>query len=303
MDIINIPLGWILAGIYWLVGNYGFTLILFTLVMKMILLPLNFKQQKSMVQTTLLQPKLKALEKQYGDNKEKYSEEMMKLYKKHGVNPMAGCLPLLLQFPILIGLYNVIRYPLFYMRHIPNETIAQLSAQYGVTSPPVNAQIELAHKMFLNGEPMGINFNFFGLDLSQTPQFGFNLPNLGISWLWLIPIIAAVTTFLSSKLMNIGIPKETSDPNKPKRPPKPGEKDPNQTANTMTMFMPFMTLWFTFIMPTGISLYWIAGNVIQVAQQYIINRHYVPKIKERMSRENEELESNRKKRKNNRRSR
>ena len=155
--------------------------------------------------------------------------------------------------------------------------------------------------MFVEGQQFGINFNFLGLDLSQTPKFDLSAPMLGVSWIWLIPVAAALTTWMSSKLMNIGIDKP--EEKKSTRPPKPGEKDPNETANTMTNIMPFMTLWFTFMVPSGVSIYWIAGNLIQVCQQYIINRHYVPKIKERMSLENEKLESNRKKRKNSRRGR
>ena len=99
--------------------------------------------------------------------------------------------------------------------------------------------------------------------------------------------------------MNIGIVKteEEKQAEANKRPPKPGETDPNQTANSMTKFMPLLTLWFTFIMPAGISIYWIAGNILQIIQQFAINRYYVPKMKERMLLENEEPKNYRKKRK------
>ncbi len=302
MDIIRIPLGFILRVIYLLVRNYGLALIIFTIITKMLLLPLNFKQQKSLVQTNLLKPKLDALQKQYGDNKEKYSEEMMKLYKKYGVNPMAGCLPLLIQFPILFALYEVVRKPISYIWG-QKGAITELFTKYGIAETSrVNGEIELAKKLFTEGHEWGINFNFLGLDLSQTPTFNLASPTFGIDWIWLLPIIAALTTWASSKLMNIGADKPNEE-KKSTRPPKPGEKDPNATANTMTKIMPLMTAWFAFMVPAGISIYWISTNIIQVGQQYIINRHYVPKIKERMSMENEKFENSRKKRKNGRRGR
>jgi len=307
MDIINKPLGWLMWLIYTIVRNYGVALIIFTIVMRLILLPLNFKQQKSMAQTQLIKPKMDALQKQYGDDKEKLNEETMKLYKKHGVNPLSGCLPLLIQFPILFALYNVIRKPLTYIYSLSADNINGFITQFSIPANDQNAQIKVAKCLFDIGDKFGINFNFLGLDLSQTPTFNLNAPMFGITPIIVIPIVAALTTYLSSKFMNIGMPKEPKkDDDKPKRPPKPGEKDADaaqSTAKTMTTIMPLMTLWFTFMMPSGISVYWIAGNVIQIGQQYIINRHYVPKIKERMAIENEELESNRKKRKNGRRSR
>ncbi len=289
--------------IYLVVQNYGWALIIFTIITKMLLMPLTFKQQKSMVQTNLLKPKLDALQKQYGDNKEKYSEEMMKLYKKYGVNPMSGCLPLLIQFPILFALYEVVRKPISYIWG-QKDALAELFAKYGISAgnTNVNGEIELAKKLFTEGHQWGINFNFLWLDLSQTPTFDMTSPTLGISWIWILPVIAGLTTWASSKLMNIGVDKPAEE-KKSTRPPKPGEKDPNATANTMTNIMPFMTAWFAFMVPAGISIYWIATNIIQVGQQYFINRHYVPKLKERMSLENEKLENSRKKRKNGRRSR
>lgn len=302
-----VPLGWILKVIYLLVQNYGFALLLFTLVARLLLLPLNFKQQKSMVQMNLIKPKLDAIQKQYANNQQKMSEETMKAYKKYGINPAAGCLPLLIQFPILFALYDVIRRPLTYMWRAPAEEITKLIEKFKIASPEnVNGQIELAKKLFDAGHEWGINFNFLGLDLSMTPKLDLSSPTLGISLIWLVPIIAALTTWLSSKLMNVGMDKEKKEENsKPvsTRPPRPGEKKTDstaQTANTMTNIMPFMTLWFAFIVPAGLGLYWIAGNLIQIAQQYIVNRHYVPKLKERMSLENEKLENNRKKSKKHR---
>ncbi|MBR2471366.1 MAG: YidC/Oxa1 family membrane protein insertase [Clostridia bacterium] len=293
---ISVPLGYLMSFIYGFVQNYGVSLLIFTLITRLILLPLYIKQQKSMVQMNILKPKMDALQKQYGDNKEKLGEETMKLYKKHGVSPFSGCLPLLIQFPLLIALYDVIRKPLTYIWYMSQDTINALSAQF-VSGKVAYPEIEISRNLV--GQYGYTNFNFLGLDLGLTPTFNLNAPMFGIDWIWIIPILAALTTYLSSKFMNIGIVKteEEKEAEANKRPPKPGETDPNQTANSMTKFMPFLTLWFTFIMPAGISIYWIAGNILQIIQQFAINRYYVPKMKERMLLENEEPKNYRKKRK------
>ena len=292
-DIICIPLGWLLKYIYLLVQNYGTSIILFTLITKFILFPLTLKQQKTMAQTQLIKPKLDALQKQYGDNREKFSEEGMKLYKKYNISPFSGCLPMLIQLPIILALYYVIREPLTYIWGQSADVIAALIKEYGITAAKGSEEIALTAKLAEQGKQFAINYGFLGLDLSVTPEF--KNPN----FIWVIPALAGLTTWLSSKLMNVATQKKDENPNK--RPPRPGEKDPNQTTNTMMNIMPFMTVWFAFMLPAGVGLYWIASNIFQMGQQFVLNKYYVPKIKERMAIENDELDSARKGRKNPRR--
>ncbi|KNZ42558.1 YidC/Oxa1 family membrane protein insertase [Acetobacterium bakii] len=111
MDFLYQSFGWILLQIYNIIGNYGWAIIVFTLLIKAILLPLNIKQTKSMKDMQRLQPEIQKLSKKYKNNKEKLNEETLKLYKTFKVNPAGGCLPLLIQFPILIGLYGTLRAP------------------------------------------------------------------------------------------------------------------------------------------------------------------------------------------------
>jgi len=290
-DIICIPLGWLLKYIYLFVQNYGFAIILFTLITKFILFPLTIKQQKTMAQTQLLQPKLTALQKQYGDNREKFSEESMKLYKKYGVSPFSGCLPMLIQLPIILALYYVIREPLTYIWGQSADTVAALIKEYGITAAKGSEEIALTAKLAELGKEFAINYGFFGLDLSITPQF--KNPNI----IWVIPALAGITTWLSTKLTQVTADKKKEDDGKPKRPPRPGEKSPNANTNTMMNIMPFMTVWFAFMLPAGVGLYWIASNIFQMGQQFVLNKYYVPKIRERMAIENDELDSARKGRK------
>ncbi|MFA7636617.1 MAG: YidC/Oxa1 family membrane protein insertase [Monoglobales bacterium] len=288
---LGIPLGWLLKIIYQFVENYGAAIIIFTIVTKFILFPLSLKQQKTMAQTQIIKPKLDALQKQYGDNKEKFSEESMKLYKKHGISPFSGCLPMLIQLPIILALYYVIKEPLHYIWGQTEAVIAQLCAENGIEVVKNGThQIALTAKFAAEGKPFAINYNFLGLDLSRTPTLK------QIDFIWIIPALAGLTTWLSSKLMSAGTQKKEEKANK--RPPRPGEKDPTQTTNAMMNIMPFMTVWFAFMLPAGVGLYWIASNIFQLGQQYVLNRYYVPKIRERMAIENEELDSARKGRKN-----
>ena len=125
-DIINVPIGYLFKWIYYVVGNYGWTIILFTLIMKLILFPLTLKQQRSMKKTQAIQPKLAKIQEQYKYDQEKLNQETMKLYQEAGVNPMGGCLPMLIQFPILIALYNIIRKPISYVMMLSNDVIMQI---------------------------------------------------------------------------------------------------------------------------------------------------------------------------------
>src|SRR5919198_3799585 len=104
-------LGWFLSHLYDLIPNYGMAIILLTVAIRVLLLPLGLKQIRSMQAMQALQPQIKALQQKYKGNKQKLNEEMMKLYKERGVNPLAGCLPMLLQIPVLIALYSVLRFP------------------------------------------------------------------------------------------------------------------------------------------------------------------------------------------------
>lgn len=285
--------GWLLKIIYQLVENYGVSIIIFTLITKFILFPLTLKQQKTMAQTNLIKPQLDALQKQYGDNREKFSEESMKLYKKYGISPFSGCLPMLIQLPIIFALYKVIREPLAYIFNLSGDEITNLIANSKALLEGVKVgseQIVLTAKI----HEYLINYNLFGLDLSITPEL--KNPNI----IWIIPALAGLTTWLSSKFMQAGAEKKKKEEEtKPKRPPRPGEKkqDPNATTNTMMNVMPFMTVWFAFMLPAGVGLYWIASNIFQIGQQYVLNKFYVPKIRERMAIENEQLDSARKGRK------
>lgn len=291
--IITIPLGYVLDFIYQFVGNYGWSLIVFTLFIKLILLPLGLKQQKSATKMQQIQPKVAELQKKYANDQQKLSEETMKLYKEYGANPAGGCLPLLIQLPILFGLYRVIYSPLTYMLHFDADKVTELTNRYladaslvekfgEITGRAANqAQIVLAKAFDL------INFNFLGMDISASPSIS------KISVLWLIPIVATVTTYFSGKIttmMNGGDKKKDKEKDangevKKERVLSPDQKTSKTSSNSaesmtksMTYMMPLMTLWITFTLPAALGVYWIVSNVISLLQTILLNGYYKNKL-------------------------
>ncbi len=264
MGVISRPFGMLLQWLNSMVGNYGVALILFTVIVRVILLPLAIKQQKSMLETQKIQPEMAKIREKYKNDKEKLNEETMKLYKEHNVNPAGGCLPLLIQFPIIIGLFSVIRNPLTYMFNLTHEQIEKLANLVNVVINTKNSyEIQIAQKLtpdILQSADISnvgmINFNFLGINLGDTPNMSI------INLLWIIPVLAAVTTYLSTKVMSS----------------VSGNQNANDSAastmKTMNMIFPFMTAWFAFSMPAGVGLYWILGNIIQIPQQILLNRYF-----------------------------
>ncbi len=276
--------GYVLNFIYGFVSNYGVSIILLTLFIKIILLPLTLKQQKSMTKMQRIQPKLKEIQEKYKDDKDKSAQETMKLYKEYDVSPMGGCLPLLIQFPILIAFYNVIREPVQYMLGFSEGKIAEMIKALGIKSGG-GAQIELAKAEKL------INFDFLGLDLSANPWdevkaiFSGDFKVAAFAAL-IIPILACVTTYLTSKVssaMNKSKKEEKKVESKPQRVLSAEQKTGN--ANTgesmtksMTYMMPLMTLFFTFTLPAAMGLYWTVSNVLSMVQTILLNNYYNKKL-------------------------
>ncbi|MBC8537037.1 YidC/Oxa1 family membrane protein insertase [Feifania hominis] len=284
--ILNQPLGWVIKFCYDLVNNYGLAIILFTILVKLILFPLGIKQQKGSIAMLRMKPKEEAIRKKYAKDKEKLNQALMELYQDEGYSPMAGCLPLLIQFPIIFSLYKIINEPLTYILNLSQDTIRAIDAalNLGMIDKPGYIQIPIAEAMYHNADkiahllPEGvkpIDFNFFGINLAETPSF------TKISLLWLIPILAGVMAWVSGWYMQ-------------KMNPAP------QQANmkTMNLVMPIMSLIFCFQMPAGVGLYWSMSSVMSMVQSWGLNLIYNPKkIIAQMEEEERQKEEIRKKKK------
>ena len=263
-SIIGYPLGWVMWFIYNFLGNsYVLSLLLFTIFTRLLMLPSTIKQQKNMVKNAMFKPKLDALQKKYGKNKEKYQEEMMKLYEKEGYNPMSGCLPMLIQFPILFGLIDVVYKPLTHILRLPGEVIDKIVEISGL--PAMRAQVwALGHISELEGQLsadviekiQSIDMNFLGMNLGENPTWAWNM-------LLLVPILSGATAFISSFIST----KFTS---------ASMEGQGGGMMKGMMLTMPLLSVWISFSVPAGVGLYWIFSNVISTVQTVIMHKIYDP---------------------------
>ena len=289
-DIIRVPFGYLLEWLYQFTSNYGLALILFSLVVKLVLLPLSIKSKKSMLKMSRLAPLTKAIEAKCGDDKQKYQQEVMALYKEEGVSTTGGCLWSFIPLLILFPLYYVIREPLTYMLHNSrsiseaivayihasgvdlgkNSYYAQLAAagHLGEFIPELK---ELA--LFSGAKLREMNFSFLGIELSGIPTWRFwTCEGWGEIGLFLIPVFSAgfqAISMVISQKMNNQVATNAD-----------GEKDAaaaktaNQTTATMLIMMPLMSLWIGYSMPAAISIYWIAQAVFGMVQEIILNNHF-----------------------------
>ena len=299
MDILNIPFGYILSFCHMLLPNYALALLLFALIMKIILFPLGIKQQKNMVKQAALRPKEMAIRKRYAGRtdkptQQKMNEEVMNLYQKENFNPMGGCLPVLLQFPIIIALYNVIRNPLTYICRIGDRV-------QGIKDALVNLNLMTVtengiYKVAATGATVSGEIDFIGLirdnassltealgdfDVSRLPNFGIfgnaidlaQTPRLSeVSWLLLIPIITFAAVFFSMKLT-----RKFSY----QAPQQNGGDSAALSMKIMDLTMPLFSVWITFTVPAVIGLYWIYQNILGVAQQIALSKMYpIPQFTE-----------------------
>ena len=273
MEFIKIPFGYLLDWLYQFTANYGIALILFSLILKVILLPMNIKSKKSMLRMSRVAPLAKALEAQYGDDKVKYQQEVTKLYKEEGVSTTGGCLWSFIPLLILLPLYYVIREPITYMMHIAAEHAEQIvelikgEIEFGgnafyhqlVAAGHITEFADLIKQTIPELKDMvleSIDFSFFGINLSDRPTWQFWTLTDWNGWgLFLLPVISGASNILSmwvNQKMNNKV--VTNDK---------GEQDEaaaktNQSMNTMMWTMPLVSVWIGFSMPAAVTVYWIA---------------------------------------------
>lgn len=225
-----------LLGLYSVLGGqFWLAIIIFTIVVRILMTPLMLPQQRSAKKMQELQPRLQELQKKYAKDREKLAQEQMKLYREAGVNPMGGCLPLLIQFPIWIGLYQSIIQALGY------QPLQLLGLSENIYSFP-----------FLQSlwAQVPLNRYFLGMDLALTPQ------QLG-GLTYALPILVAFTSWLQSKMTT-----------------PPGSGSDSQAASmnqSMILMMPLMFGFFSLSFATGLSLYFIVSNIIGIVTQGFIS--------------------------------
>lgn len=271
-------LGYLLWFFYTLIHNYGIAILLFTIVTKIILFPFSIKQQKSMAANSKMAAKQKEIQKRYANDKMKMQEEMQKLYDQEGVSPASGCLPMLLPFPIMIGIYYTVLYPLQNALHIGIDSINKATTLLsqipgvGTTFNSMYGQMEIIkhfdqlrpHLTMFTGDELdriaslSSGFNFLGLNLLDTPQSsGF------FSFMWLIPVLCLATSLISQVAMTKM---------------QPG-MDQQQGCMKATLYiMPLFSAWIAYTLPGAVGFYWIIQTVVSFVQTLVLRKFYSPAL-------------------------
>ncbi len=280
-EFLAVPFGWVLSGLYSLTDSYLLSIFLLTLVVRLLILPASVKQQKNSAKQVRLQTKVNKIKQKYAGNQQKIQEETQALYQREGFSAAnMGCTSLMIPMIVMIGLYGVIYTPLTSVLRFSSDTVNQIKEVMGIVATGNSkragnmVELEILSKftdfkdklvdVIGSGEldelaKLKENFTLFGMDLTATPNAKeFNV-------LWLIPILSFATAMASSIFMFIKQRKQNPEMAK------------NPTMGCMTFMSPMMSLWFTFMFPAGVGVYWIMSNVISFVQQVVLSALYSPK--------------------------
>lgn len=280
-ELISIPLGLLMQLCYQITSSYGIAIIIFTLLTKIILFPLNIMIQKNSIKMIKIQPELNTIAAQYPNDPDKVSAEQLKLYKRENYRPLAGLIPMMIQIPLVLGVMRVIYNPLRHILRLPQNVIAALTAHtmeiLGLTEAGGSIQVS-AINLIQNPEYADsfLALNMEGADIRsiiQTiQQFDMNFCGINLSsvpslhvWnaLLLVPVIAGLSSaFLCVCQNRVNVlQREQSFWGK----------------WGMTIFLVLFSLYFGLIVPAGVGIYWAASNVFAVAAMYVVNWLYKPR--------------------------
>lgn len=266
--------GYILNFLYNYLQNYGWAIIIFSVLLKLVLLPFTIKQQKTMKKTAKVQEKLKDIQLKYRNDPEKLNRETLDLYKREKVSPFSGCISAILQLLIFLSVFYLVSRPLTYMKKVDNKIIedykTELTEKGEASSYP---EIKIIETKSGEDENVNINMGFLGLDLSKVPT-----QNLNDYKVYIIPILYIITTFVNIKI-SMALTQNKKDKKEVKKKEKEdGEETTEeqlesmqQMSNSMNYMMPIMSIAIAMIAPLGLSLYWFVSNLLQLLERVIIN--------------------------------
>jgi len=289
--------GYLLKCLYGLVNNYGLAIILFTVIIKLLLLPLSIKQHKTMKKSSKLQEKMKVIQFKYKNDPEKMNQQVMELYKNEKMSPFSGCLTTIIQLLLLLSIFYLVRNPLTYMEKISkdeiNKYVTQLQEE-GKSVSSVYPEIDLIREYNWlkeknpeddNIDKVNLQMNFVGLDLSKIPQ-----QNMADYTVYIIPILYIISSFISIRMTTSMQVKQNT-----KKEPviMEDESDKNidenskelvaveeknevdnvmQTNKMMSWMMPIMSISIAFVAPLGLALYWLISNILMILERLILNK-------------------------------
>ena len=262
--------GYILNVIYNVVNNYGAAIIIFTIILKLAMLPISIKQQKTLKKSAKLQVKVKEIQEKYSNDQVRQSQEMMDLYKKENMSPFSGCLTSIIQIIIVISVFYLVSKPLTYMKHVDQELLNSYSTEISDSSGELLRYPEISiikEKGYLD-EKVNLNMNFLGLDLSDVPTQNYKDPRV-----YIIPGLYVITSIISTKLTT-SLNKKSKKENTIKEEDKPKEKEQDameEMNRQMTIMMPGRAVSIALIAPLGLALYWLVSNILMIVERLVIN--------------------------------
>ena len=289
--------GFVLNFIYELVSNYGIAIILFSILIKMAMLPISIKQQKTMKKSLKIQEKMKEIQNKYKNNPEKLNQETLELYKTENMSPFSGCFSAIAQIILLFAVFYLVRSPLTYMKKVEKETIdkyTKIIHEYNLSDNSSYPEIDLIREIdnirnLKNKEnveqtegktdlseikeseleQIQINMDFMGLNLAQVPSQSND-------WkAYIIPVLYVLVSVLSMKITNPTSPKPEPVENKEEKSlTKPEEEfDPMAQMNkNMNMMFPIMYLVVALIAPLGLALYWLMNSLLMILERLALNK-------------------------------
>ena len=275
--------GYVLNFLYNFCNNYGLAIIIFSVILRVMLIPITVSQQKTMKKNAKMQEKLKEIQFKYKNNPEKLNQETIDLYKKEKMNPFSGCLSSILQIIIILSVFWLVSKPLTYMKKVDTDVIngyiEEIKNEDGKTAS--YPEIQVIQRRANQDERVNINMNFLGLDLSKVPSQNFKDPTV-----YIIPVLYVVTSFISIKITNASQNKLTKK-NAKEGEEKTAEDEAMESMqamnNSMTYMVPIMSISIAFIAPLGLALYWLISNVLIIVERMVINKIFEEKDEEEES--------------------
>jgi len=282
--------GYLLNFLYNLFNNYGIAIIVFTILLRIILIPITVSQQKSMKKNAKVQEKMKEIQKKYKNNPEKLNQETIELYKREKVSPFSGCLSSIIQIILIISVFWLVSKPLTYMKKVDsnkvNEYIEQVKTEEGKAS--AYPEIKIIQTKSAEDSEVAINMDFLGLDLSKVPNQ--NLKDIKV---YIIPVLYVITSFVSIKMTN-NMQDKAKEKKKAEQQKKATENNEiseekaliseeeakseeameamQNMTKSMNYMIPIMSITIAFIAPLGLALYWLVSNIAMIIERIIINK-------------------------------
>lgn len=295
MGLLSDLFGYLLNILYNVFNNYGIAIILFSIILRIILVPITISQQKSMKKTSKIQKETQELQKKYKNNQEKLNQEIMELYKREKMNPFSGCLSAIIQIVIILSVFWLVSQPLTHMKHVQESDIYKEYTKKVEESSNKSSYKEIAiinaaetdYQEITNNlqkdevedkeqlenkknelEDLRLNMSFLGLDLSKVPTQSLNDYKV-----YIIPVLYVISSFISIKMTTNMQNNRDKNKEESGKGEDSNELEAMQSMNkSMTYMMPIMSVSIALIAPLGLALYWLVSNVLMIIERVIIQK-------------------------------